>query len=131
MPVLCDMKVIQGDAQKLIGDGGTANWEPKFNTGGRRASGDAILMLMVKGLTNARSDVPVKINGTQVGVIELATGNNANQWFTQIISIGGANLKDGDNELEISAAPASQPGPGNLYDDFILKNVVCFFQQSS
>jgi len=55
--VLCDFIVIQGDTAKRIGDGGITLWEKQFNTGGRRSSGGAILMLMVKGLTEADSNV--------------------------------------------------------------------------
>jgi hypothetical protein len=130
MPVVCDIKVIQGDISKRIGDGSTI-WEQNFNTGGRYNGGDAILMFMVKGLTETNSDVNVKINNTKVGVIENYNGAKSSHWFTQIINIGGGILRSGDNELQIEAVSWSGATPGNLYDDFSIKDVVCFFQQKA
>ena len=129
MPVVCDIQVIQGDACKKLGDGGATVWEKNFNTGGRHSGGNAILMFMVKGLTATNSDVTIKINGTNVGKIEHYNGADSRHWFTQIVNIGGGVLKNGNNELQIEAVSFSGASPGNLYDDFWLKDVVCIFQQ--
>lgn len=131
MPVVCDIKVIQGDAARRIGDGGVTLWEKTFNTGGRHAGGEAVLMLMVKGLTSANTDVDVLINNTKVGVIEHYNGADSSHWFTQIINIGGGILNNGNNELQIQAVSFPGAGPGNLFDDFFVKDVVCTFQQAA
>lgn len=130
MPVVSDIKVIQGDAIRRIGDGATL-WEKTFNTGGRHSGGHAILMLMVKGLTAANSDVDVLINNRKVGVIEHYNGADRNHWFTQIVNIGGGILNDGNNDLQIQAVSYPGAGAGDLFDDFFLKDVVCTFQQAA
>jgi hypothetical protein len=131
MTVLCDFVVIQGDVTKVMGDSGAVLWEKTFNTGGRRSGGNAILMMMVRGLTQTTSNVPVKINNKDVGYIFNYNGANANHWFTQIINIGQDILKDGNNEFQIGAVSWPGAKAGDLYDDFAIRDVVCFFQQSS
>lgn len=128
MPVLCDFIVIQGDVNRRLGDGATL-WEKNFNTGGRHPGGAAILMLMVKGLTSADMNVDVKINGKGVGKIFRYKGAHAQDWFTQIINIGPGTLKDGDNEIQLEAVSWPGASATNLFDDFYLRDVVCFFQQ--
>jgi hypothetical protein len=130
MPVVCDFNVIQGDAVRRIGDGATL-WEQNFNTGGRHPGGNAILMLMVKGLTVTDSDVEVLINNTPVGIIEHYNGADNRHWFTQVINIGPNILNDGNNELQIQAVSYDEAVPGDLYDDFFVKDVVCIFQQAA
>jgi hypothetical protein len=132
MPVLCDFQVIRGDNAVKIGDG-SPEWETTFNTGGRRSSGHAFLMFNVKGLTHTNDSVPVRVNNTEVGRIYPygGEGETANRWYTQLINIGGGVLRDGNNEIEIPAVSWPGAGPGNLYDDFFLKDVICFFQQSA
>lgn len=129
MPVQCNFIVIQGDENKVLGDRGDAKWEKTFNTAGRRSGGEAILMLMVKGLTATR-DALVKINNVRVGQIFHCIYENRDYWFTQIIDIGPDILKDGDNQLQIVAASLPHPKPGELYDDFYIRDVICFFHQS-
>lgn len=137
MPVLCDFVVIQGDANRRIGDGAIL-WEKTFNTGGRRSGGQAILMLMVKGLTYATEPVDVKINNKSVGKIfpyRLPTNAERNatadHWHTQIINIGGGILNSRNNELQMVAVGFPESTPSNVFDDFFVRDVVCFFQQSS
>ena len=115
MPVVCDIQVIQGDAVRRIGDGAML-WEKSFNTGGRYSGGKAILMLMVKGLTSTNTDAEVRINNTLVGHITDYNGASANHWFTQIINIGGGILRDGNNEIRITAV--SWPGAGSTMGVF-------------
>lgn len=131
MPVLCDFVVIQGDDNVVLGDGGVVLWEKNFNTGGRHSGGAAILMLMVSGLTETTSNVPVKINNKTVGNIYNYNGAKSGHWFTQIINIGTTVLKDGNNEIQIGAVSWPGAESGNLYDDFAIRDVICFFQQSS
>ena len=131
MPILCDFTVIQGDAARVIGDDGHRVWEKEFDTGGRRRTGGAILMFMVRGLTSTNADVDVKINNKKVGQIEHYKGAPASHWFTQIINVLGSNLNNGKNELQIEAVSFPGAKEGNLFDDFLIRDVVCFFQQSS
>jgi hypothetical protein len=136
MTVVCDFTVIQGDVDRRIGDGATL-WEKNFDTGGREAGGNAVLMFMVKGLTYANEPVDVKINNVSVGVIypyrwptqELRDAD-AEHWYTQIINVGGAQLKKVGNELQIQAIGFPGNTPQNIYDDFYIRDVVIFFQQS-
>ena len=130
MAILGDFVVIQGDVVRKIGDGAPL-WERNFNTKGRRYYGHAILTLMVKGLTVATSDVDVKINNRKVGVIHRYSGAHQQHWFTQIINIQGRYLSRRTNEIQIAAAPWPGARAGDLYDDFFIKDVVCFFQQSN
>ena len=130
MPVVCDLQVIQGDAVRRIGDG-AALWQKNFKTGGRHSGGDAILMLMVAGLTATKSDVDVRINHKSVGKIEHYKGADGRHWFSQIINIGGGILNNGDNEIEIRAVSWPGASASNLFDDFYIKDVVCIFQQAA
>jgi hypothetical protein len=129
MPVVADFTVIQGDAVRRIGDGATL-WEKQFPTGGRYVPGGAILMLMVKGLTVATKPVDVKINNRSVGRIYPYRGADPNHWFTQIINIGSGILNHPYNELQIQAVDYVGGGDDN-FDDFYLRDVVCFFNQEA
>lgn len=130
MPVLSDFAVIQGDASRRIGDGKIL-WEKYFDTVARHSGGNAILMFMVKGLTVTDTTVDVKINNKSVGKIFNYNGADRNHWFTQIINIGGGILKNGQNELQIEAVSYPGASPGDIFDDFFVRDVVCFFQQKS
>jgi hypothetical protein len=131
MPVLCDFQVIQGDVSKRIGDGATL-WEKSFSTSGRESSGHAILMFMVRGLTSTHQTVKVKINNKEVGEISNYHGANSQHWFTQIINVGGNNLRhSGNNELQLEAVSYPEASAANLFDDFEIRDVVCFFQQKA
>ena len=130
MPVVSDFTLIQGDGRVTIGDSNTL-WEATFGTGGRSASEPAFLIFNVRGLTDTNVDVVVKVNNVEVGTIRRYNGgsDNAGNWYTQMISVDGDTLISGNNELQIEAV--SWPGAtnGNLFDDFDLKDVVCFFHQ--
>ncbi|MCB1985735.1 MAG: hypothetical protein H6936_14120 [Burkholderiales bacterium] len=129
MPILSDFVVIQGDVNRRVGDGAIL-WEKNFPTGGHNGQ-YGILMLMIKGLTVAQKDVDVKINNKSVGKIFRYEGANANHWFTQIINIGPNILKNnGTNELQIEAVDYVGGGSDH-FDDFYLRDVVCFFSQST
>jgi len=140
MPVVCDFIQIVGDAPVTIGDA-LPVWEANFNTGGRKAGTDigstAFLIFNVRGLTHTNLDVNVKINNVVVGKIYRYGGLNeaertdtAQYWYTQMVALTGSQLKDGNNEIQIEAV--TFPGGGkNNFDDFQLKNVICFFHQSA
>jgi len=128
--VLSDYAVIQDDTPIPIGDGNPV-WNKTFNTGGRRTS-EAFLTLNVAGLTFAVSGAEVRINNTIVGHIHPYTGQVETQenWYSQTIVFPGFVLHDGDNEIEIRAVSFPGATPGNIYDDFFLKSVICHFHQA-
>lgn len=128
--VVSDFTVVQGDVSKRIGDGAII-WEKRFRTDGAINTRPTILMFMVKGLTAAESSVEVKINGERVGVIFPYTGSDGDHWFTQIVNIGPRVLNDGDNELQIVAESFPDAGRGDLFDDFYIRDAVCWFKQES
>jgi len=141
MPVLCDFIQIVGDAPVTIGDS-LPVWEANFDTGGRKSGSDifstALLIFNVRGLTHTNLDVNVKINNVVVGKIyrygglnEAERNDTANYWYTQMIAMTGSQLKDGVNEIQIEAVGFPGATPTNKFDDFQLKNVVCFFHQSA
>ena len=130
MALFCDFQVIQGDAVKRLGDGGETVWRKNFETRGE-PGGMAVLMFMVAGLTVANSDVRIRVNERDVGKIEHYNGADARHWFSQIVNIGPNILNDGMNEIEIRAVSWSGATEGDLWDDFFIKDVICFFQQST
>jgi hypothetical protein len=127
--VLSDYTVIQ-DTPILIGDANPV-WNKAFNTGGRQTS-EAFLRLDVAGLTFAVNDVEVRINHTIVGHIHPYAGlvETAENWYSQTIVFSGSVLHDGNNEIEIRAVSFPGATPGNIYDDFFLKSVICHFHQA-
>ena len=141
MAVVSDYQSIRGDNPINIGDGNQV-WEEHFDTGGRRGGNlTAFLIFNVRGLTHATQSVPVKINDREVGRIHpysLPGGNpNANNrrhWFTQMIAFSG-NILDRRsgrrNKLEIEAVPFPGATGSDAFDDFQLKNIICFFHQEA
>ncbi|MEZ4700117.1 MAG: hypothetical protein R2834_07285 [Rhodothermales bacterium] len=131
MPVVSDFTIIHGVGTGLvIGDSGHHPiFETQFNTGGRRSTGHAIITFMVRGLTAATQGPQIKINNKFAGRVEPARGADPGHWFTQTINISGALLNDGSNEFEVHAAP--NPLGTDTYDDFVLKNIICHFQQEA
>ena len=124
----CMFTVIQGDSSQRLGDRGATVWEKAFDAPERDRDGSAVLMFMVRGLTATESDVDVKINDTKVGVIENYNGADPNHWFTQIINIGSGILERRDNQLQIEAITYPHSTAGDVYDDFWIRDVVCFYK---
>ena len=132
MPVVCDFQWVNGVGTGIaIGDDGQKPiWEADFHTGGRHKNGHAVLVFMVRGLTGG-SPAVVRVNNQFAGQIEAYPGANPSHWYMQMINISGGPLKNGVNELQIEAAAPANPGPNNQFDDFQVKNVLCFFQQEA
>ncbi len=132
MPVVSDFTLIRGDSPVQIGDG-LPIWEETFNTGGRESGSPALLIFNVRGLTSTNVNVVVKVNNVEVGQIRRYGGDGdiANNWYTQMIAMNGNQLNNGDNEIQIEAVGWPGATPGNLFDDFELKDVVCFFHQDA
>jgi hypothetical protein len=114
MPVLGDFIRIVGDNPQPIGN---AAVELPFDTSGRNANHDALLVFGVKGLN---STVQVKVNNTAVG--SLTPNSTQTHWFTQMVYMVGNRINNGNNELQLEAVNN---------DSFDIKDVTCFFGQSS
>ena len=91
--------------------------ELTFNTGGRDAGHDALLVFAVKGLN---STVQVKVNNTVVG--SLTPCPTQAHWITQMVYMVGSQINNGNNELQLEAVNN---------DSFQIKDVTCFFGQSA
>jgi hypothetical protein len=137
MPVVSDFIEIVGDSPVTIGDA-LHVWEANFNTGGRQSGTTAFLIFNVRGLTYASSNVEVKVNNKSIGSIHRYGGlsdadrdETAKHWYTQMISLAGTTLNDGDNEIEIAAVKYPGTSAADTFDDFALKNVFCFFHQAA
>ncbi len=129
MPVVSDFTIIHGvNTGITMGDRGFHPiFETTFNTGGRHGVGHAFITFMIRGLTVATHAPLIRINNVDVGRILPYTGANSQHWFTQTINITGAMLNNGNNEFEVHAAPSERAL--GTYDDYVLKNIMCFFQQ--
>lgn len=124
----CDFVVIQGEKAVTIGD--TApTWEMTFRIQEHPRPGQAFLILNLRHLTYA--DVPVLINGEEIGVIYHHENWQVFQdhWFTQMISIGSGILSTGENTIRVEARRLPpNPASDNEYDDLNLKDVICFYK---
>jgi hypothetical protein len=130
MTVLCDITFVHGVGTGVtIGDNQPV-WEQTFSTAGRHENGIAVIVLMVRGLTGSNG-AEVRLNDQHVRRIDPYPGADASHWYMQMLNFTGGPLLDGDNEFQVNAVPNANPTPGNLYDDFQLKNILCLFQQSS
>lgn len=137
MPVLCDFTQIVGDAPVNIGDA-LPVWEKNFNTGGRHRDGTAFIIFNIRGLTYADANIDVKINNRSIGRIypypclnDADRNNVARHWYTQMIAMNGSELNNGDNEIQINAVGFAGSNNANRFDDFEIKDVMCFFHQSA
>lgn len=146
MPELSDFVLIVGDGPVTIGDG-NVTWEDTFNTGGRNRNSPAFLLFNVRGLTHATKDVPVRVNEQEIGRIHnyFPGGSGVDRtrvddphkhrqrdhYYTQMIAMAGGTLNNGENEIEIDAVDYPGSSGSNKFDDFDIKDMVCFFHQSA
>jgi hypothetical protein len=86
-----------------------------FSAAGREATQTALLMFSVRDLIGSAK---VFINDSEVGTI---TSTAPGFWSTQLISVPGSQLKESLNHLFLRS----------VTDQFSLKNLMCFFHQSS
>jgi len=115
MPVVSDFIRVVGDNPRSVG---SAAVEIPFSTTARAAGHDALLVFGVKGLS---STVQVKVNNTVVG--SLTANPTQSHWFTQMVYMTGAQIKDNSpNELQLEAVNN---------DSFEIKGVTCFFGQGA
>ena len=115
MPTLCDFNQIVGNQPITIGEPDRV-WEKNFDAGGRTET-VAFLIFNVKHLTHSNLNVPVSINGTQVGSIypyrpggsdidmtdikQVEKWRQADHWYTQMIAFSGSLLNSGTNTIQI------------------------------
>lgn len=136
MSISAQFTQIIGDAPVTLSDANRL-WEKTFSTAGRVANGPAFLIFNVRHLTFATAPVVVSINNAAAGYIhpypelnDADRNNGASHWHTQLIAVAGSQLNNGSNEIQVQAATFPNPGnPGNLFDDFEIKNCLCFYHQ--
>lgn len=127
--------LIVGDQPVGIGDSQPV-WEQKFSTPDRDSNYPAILMFNIRGLTYATKTVEVKINEKIVGTIApYATPDAqrnifATNWQMQTVALVGADIKNGVNEIQINAVGFPGSSESNKYDNFEIKDVICFYHVS-
>jgi hypothetical protein len=128
MPVVCDFTVIQEGTRK-IGDAG--QFSKNFGTGGRHDT-QALLMINVKNLTH--NFAQVIINGTTLKALQPSSEADREQWFSQhkVLPSGLLSPVEGNNIIEIKRVLNNNPGNGGgQFDDFEIRDVVCFFHQAA
>lgn len=127
MAVLCDFTVIQ-DGNVTIGDSGP-EFTKTFSTGGRHDT-QALLMLNVQGLTD--NFAIVQINGEFQKAIQPTAAANSGQWFSQHMVLPSDLLSPNDNQNEIIIQRVDETGGGEgQFDDFVVRDIVIFFHQST
>ena len=52
-------------------------------------------------------------------------------WYTQMVAFNGSDLKNGNNEVQIEAVGFPGSRSTNKFDDFQVKDMMCFFHQSA
>ena len=144
MTVLCDYTVIR-ESEIIIGNGSDRNdpdifvatngpfkgprFSKKFNTDGRE-NAQALLMVNVRGLTD--SNAVVMVNDKIVKSLTPCPQGNSGQTFSQHIVLQSSLLSPtgGNNRLEIMRV---QEAGGSIeqFDDFAVRDIVCFFKQSA
>jgi hypothetical protein len=111
---------------------GSPVYRKRFSTAGRRDT-QALLMINVRGLTDGSATVI--INNKIVKSLQPCPQGNSGQWFSQHMVLQSDLLdpssKDGQNVIEIKRVLETGNGGGGQFDDFIVRDIVCFFHQAS
>ena len=146
--IVADYVVILGNEPVCIGDDPKnaptiEEWAAKFGAGGCEAVGDAVLSFNVSQLTASKGNVPILINGQQVGEIrryfgaEIPKERAWDYWYSQTITFPSTLLNsttpDG-NEIRIRCSVIDEEkaeSKDDKLDDFFIKDVVCWFHQRS
>ena len=123
MPVVSDFTTIRGNGS----DGsstftvGPGSWKAEFDTGGRHAPGTAYIAFELRDMEQNTQKAEVTLNGDRIGFLT-GWGGSPDQWATQIISVPGSSLNNGNNLIAVGPV-ANQP--------FRLRNVICHFHQDT
>ena len=135
MATAANYVIIEGDITRFLGDGVT-DYEKTFDTPDYNG-GDAVLSLMVQGLTAATSTVEVELNGLKIGDIfpyryasESDRDEVSTHWFTQTM-IAGSNVLEAQspNTLRLTAVdyPENTP-PTDVYDNMAVRGIVLSYK---
>ena len=148
MTVLCDYSVIQA-GRVVIGNGSDPNdpniefekdgsafgkgspmFSKKFNTDGRHDA-QAVLMINVQGLTDGNA--VVFVNNKPVNPLTPSPQGNSSQTFTQHMVLPSDLLSPtgGNNLLVIKRVLEGAGVNPKDFDDFVVRDIVCFFKQSA
>ena len=126
MTVLCDFQTIIGDVRQNVpvaGSGAEVPLGSSFNTGGRIAGAQetggqgALLIYSVRFMVGT-AQVFVNDSNESVGTITPSSGT---AWSTQLIAMAGSRLNDGNNRITLR----------NVTDAFEIKDLICYYHQSS
>jgi hypothetical protein len=121
------MEYLIGDAKEQIGDV-REEWIKDFKMKDCDTKKSAILMYMVRGLTSTNEKPIVKINDKPIGKIIPYKGQDSKHYFTQMLNIQPAILKDTDaNRIKVEAVSWPGATEGNIYDDFDLRNMYIIY----
>jgi hypothetical protein len=127
MTVLCDFQTIIGDPGQTVPVTGPGAEVPlgngSFDTSGRIAGpsetggSSAFLIYSVRNMVGT-AQVFVNDSDESVGTITPSSGT---AWSTQLIAIAGSRLNDGNNRITLR----------NVTDTFTIKDLICYYHQSS
>jgi hypothetical protein len=119
----------------VIGDNLDKRFTHTFNTGGRHHA-TALLSLMVRGLSrgSARVAISSSQNGeVNIGRIQASSPANREFWRHEQFIIERGILSPDDSEantLIIGRVEDNQAG-GGTFEEFEVRDIVCFFHQST
>ena len=143
MTVLCDYTVIR-ESEIIIGNSSDRNdpdivvatdgpfrgprFSKKFNTDGRENA--QALLISLRGLTD--NSAVVMVNNKIVKSLTPCPSGNSGQTFSQHIVLQSSLLSPtgGNNRLEIMRVQEGAGG-SDQFDDFAVRDIVCFFKQSA
>ena len=101
-----------------------------FPTGGRRRDSQAVLFCVYRGLEQREAEI--QINGQTVGFLPPLPATRRQEWTTNMFSFRGEILRSTDhNSIHVEPPVLNDPEPGNIWDDFQFRELVCFFHQSA
>jgi hypothetical protein len=134
MATVANYVIIEADTPQSLGDGDPTYVET-FDTPDYNGE-NAVISLMVSGLTAATSSVRVRINNFDIGQIfpyryDTVSDRDevAPHKFTQTIAITASILDAvNPNTLEITAVGFPEATPGNALDNFALSDIVLFYK---
>lgn len=117
------------EGRRRIGDSGETVMRSEFTSRQRLPGAQAALLLSVSGLTKARREPVVRLNGRVLGRLDVFEGADAGHRFTQCLTFSSDRLEDGENALEIEAVGLPGGSGTDRFDDFRLLQGICFFQR--
>ena len=134
MASVANYVIIEADNPQFLGDG-DPTYTKTFSTPGYNGE-NAVMSLMVSGLTAATSSVRVKINGFDIGEIvphRYATASDraevAAHEFTHTMAITASILDAvNSNTLEVTAVGFPEATAGNSLDDFELRDAFLWYK---